>query len=1225
MSSTILGTQFPSPPARPTPPSSEAGSGTNGLGENRSNTLFGGIITNGLSKVNNDNHLPVSPTSPSTRDFSRSAVPHLRRLSTLSGKKDFSDLTDLNIPTITENREDVTGLKGRIRLQKDSSRRNSRTWMDQQRKNIQAYEYLCHIGEAKEWIEACVAEEIEPIVELEESLRNGIVLAKLAKSFEPTVVRRIFTAPKLQFRHSDNINFFFIAIRRVGLPDIFWFELTDLYEKKNIPRKTPQIRNLIGKLEFTEEQLSLTQRGLDASGIIMPSFANVGHALAAELNEFVEEPKETDEEKNRRYWNENLEKIIKCQAYIRAHLARHQFREIYEFYRSAEPFVIRLQAQTRGWIVRSEWNQRKQQLDELEKWAIKFQAHVRGSIARRKFRDRLNYFRENIAKVVKIQSIYRAKKDGDAYRSLTMGSNPPIGTIKNFIHLLNDSDFDFEEEIKIERLRQDVIQRIRTNNQSEKLLNKLDIKIALLVKNRITLDEVIAVANPKKRQQRLSQLQSPGGPFSLKSLDKESRQRLELYQQFFYFLQTKPVYLARLFFIMNKARLPDKTKKMVEGVVLTLFGYAQNAREEFLLLKLFQRSIWEELESVDTLQEFMRGNFMFMKLVVQYNRGAKERKFLRELLGPMVKSVMDDYMDLETDPLMIYRNLVNAEELRSGQTSSRPTDITQTEALNDPETRTVFIHHLQRLRKETEMFLNAIISSLPKIPYGIRYISRELKAALMKKFPNESEDSVMKVVGHLVYYRYLNPAIVAPEGFDVIETVVSPMQRKNLAEISKMLNQISVGRLFTEDNMYLQPLNDYVGYASKRFADFFTDVTKIQDPEVYFDIDEYNDLIQTHKPIIYISPFEVFSMHAMFFEHLEMIIPEKNDALLDILKELGDVPPFDEEYLNNHNSPNTTTNEISLTLTNRLQITDSDLKLMGTDISRLFVETKRYILSIIRVQTGNNLLDILIKPVTPQDEQSFKELLQSDRRKNKRLYSSTDDNDNINITNTSSSLAESSAEHNLTMYNISRMTFSELKKITLQNVLKLEAEGKVSRQNNYQDLLNAIAVDIRNNHRRRVQRERELKQIRQTLSNLEEKRVYLDDQIKSYNDYIEVCMQQLSTKKGKKSRVILPFTRQYFHIRDLQRNGRVPKFGSYKYTAQRLHEKGVLISIDGYSLKQFDKISFTISSDVLGLFSIEAAYMGISVPGGQMELRLEELLQGQFNNVQVESLMDAKL
>jgi len=27
------------------------------------------------------------------------------------------------------------------------------------------------------------------------------------------------------------------------------------------------------------------------------------------------------------------------------------------------------------------------------------------------------------------------------------GKNPPVGTIKNFVHLLNDSNFDFEEEI----------------------------------------------------------------------------------------------------------------------------------------------------------------------------------------------------------------------------------------------------------------------------------------------------------------------------------------------------------------------------------------------------------------------------------------------------------------------------------------------------------------------------------------------------------------------------------------------------------------------------------------------------------------------------------------------------------------------------------------------------------------------------------------------------------
>ncbi|CAG8528063.1 5585_t:CDS:2 [Cetraspora pellucida] len=547
----------------------------------------------------------------------------------------------------------------------------------------------------------------------------------------------------------------------------------------------------------------------------------------------------------------------------------------------------------------------------------------------------------------------------------------------------------------------------------------------------------------------------------------------------------------------------------------------------------------------------------------------------------------DELMDLETDPLKIYRNLINVEELRTGLPSNRPTDITQQDALNDPETRTVFIHHLQRLRKETETFLNAITSSIEKMPFGIRYIAKELKKSLITKFSTESEDSVIRVVGHLIYYRYLNPAIVAPEGFDVIDTVVSPMQRKNLAEISKMLNQISVGKLFTDDNIYLQPLNEYVAYASDRFLKFFKEVTEVGEAESFFGIDEFDDLTKTNKPIIYISPIEVFSMHELLMQRLENIAPQPNDILRQIFHELGDAPPTEED-------PNDAgTKEVSLTLTSRLALeamNDPD-----AEIKHLFVETKRLVLLIMRVQNGENLLDILVKAVTEQDENIYTEICKADKKKKERqpIYGS---------------------------YDITEMKFLDLKKLTLQNILRLEKERKIYRRTNYQELLNAIAVDIRNKHRRRVQRQKELRQLRQTLVNLDEKRVHLDDQIKTYNDHIDVCMQQLTNKKGKKHRLVLPFTRQYFHIRELQKSGKVPRFGSFKYTAQRLREKGVLLSISGYST--FDKISFTISSDEVGIFSIVASFAGIPVPGASMELRLEDLLQSQFNNTQVMSLFD---
>lgn len=70
------------------------------------------------------------------------------------------------------------------------------------------------------WVESCLGEEIPPIVQLEDRLRNGVILARLARVFAPELVPRIFQAEKLQFRHSDNINRFFRFADQCGLPDV---------------------------------------------------------------------------------------------------------------------------------------------------------------------------------------------------------------------------------------------------------------------------------------------------------------------------------------------------------------------------------------------------------------------------------------------------------------------------------------------------------------------------------------------------------------------------------------------------------------------------------------------------------------------------------------------------------------------------------------------------------------------------------------------------------------------------------------------------------------------------------------------------------------------------------------------------------------------------------------------------------------------------------------------
>lgn len=96
------------------------------------------------------------------------------------------------------NTSDVTGIPGRLRLSRDqtpasptapttfpSSRLTRGLWADVQRHLLQAYEYLCHVGEAQQWIEGCLGEELGfGVVEMEEGMRNGVVLARLVRVFK---------------------------------------------------------------------------------------------------------------------------------------------------------------------------------------------------------------------------------------------------------------------------------------------------------------------------------------------------------------------------------------------------------------------------------------------------------------------------------------------------------------------------------------------------------------------------------------------------------------------------------------------------------------------------------------------------------------------------------------------------------------------------------------------------------------------------------------------------------------------------------------------------------------------------------------------------------------------------------------------------------------------------------------------------------------------------------
>uniref|UniRef100_A0A8C8BTI7 IQ motif containing GTPase activating protein 2 n=1 Tax=Otus sunia TaxID=257818 RepID=A0A8C8BTI7_9STRI len=1450
--------------------------------------------------------------------------------------------------------------------------------MDERRRQNIAYEYLCHLEEAKRWMEVCLEEELPPTTELEEGLRNGVYLAKLAKFFAPNVVsgKKIYDVEQtrykrsgLHFRHTDNTVQWLRAMESIGLPKIFYPETTDVYDRKNIPRMiycihalslylfklglAPQIQDLLGKVDFTEEEISNMRKELEKYGIQMPPFSKIGGILASELsvdeaalhaaviaiNEAIEkgiaeqtiatlrnpnamllnvdeelaqdyqnelfeakrrkesnarlkngtiseeerdvyeelltqaeiqgninkinkliavdnintairncDPSKTlvalmkpeaqlpvvhsfaaavyqtelfnlqqqnavnylaydelsiavemlsavvllnqalenkdilntknhlrnpcigfnnlEEENFQRYadtllsikseassqgqdylsWNDiqnfflyiasidqgNPEKTLETLLLPSAKLqdvrpvnARHYqdvlhdakesqdesallwldeiqkgisdannnikeyvflldsnespwiklvMKNRYNYYYNVETeesacvapegvvpktswltgaeiqsivgqvtadynreqlwlanenLIVELQARARGFLVRKNYQERKAYLQNQEPSAIKIQAYWKGFKQRKSYVDRLKVLQGNVAaivkvrshcvlgpeyalslvlvfhcndEIVKIQAFLRANKAREDYRTLIGAENPPLTVLRKFAYLLDQSDLDFQEELEVTRLREEVVTKIRSNQQLEKDLNLMDIKIGLLVKNRITLQDVV-LHNKKLNKKSKSQLEEMVmvDKQGIKGLSKERRKKLEAYQNLFYLLQTNPTYLAKLIFQMPQ----NKSTKFMDTVIFTLYNYASNQREEYLLLKLFKTALEEEIHSkVDQIQDIVTGNPTVIKMVVSFNRGARGQNTLRQLLAPVVKEIMEDKsLIINTSPVDVYKSWVNQLEMQTGEASKLPYDVTTEQALTHTEVVSKLESSIQSLRAVTDKVLMSIFSSLNMMPYGMRYIAKVLKSSLHEKFPDATEDELLKIVGNLLYYRYMNPAIVAPDGFDIIDMTaggqIHPDQRRNLGCVAKVLQHAASNKLFEGESEHLSSMNTYLSLTYQKFRNFFQAACDVPEPEEKFNIDEYSDMVTLSKPVIYISIEEIINTHSLLLEHQDAIATEPNDLLNELLEGLGPVPDV-ESFLGegavDPNDPNreSTLNqlaktEISLSLTSKYELREGE----DQDLKSLMIKTKRLIVDVIRTQPGDTLLEILETPATAQQESEHLKVVE----KRAILDSKTPEK----------------MKHSQRIFEDGQLPIEQKKRKIQRNLRTLEQAGLVSSTTKYQEIINEIAKDIRNQRRYRHHRKAELVKLQQTLNALNSKTAFYEEQINYYNTYIKTCLDNLTRKNSRRS-IKLDGKEEVKGSKKLKQT-------SLKYTAARLHEKGVILEIEDLQANQFKNVLFDITpGEEVGDFEIKAKFLGVEME--KVQLHFQDLLQMQYEGVAVMKMFD---
>ncbi|XP_060611464.2 ras GTPase-activating-like protein IQGAP1 [Anolis sagrei] len=896
-------------------------------------------------------------------------------------------------------------------------------------------------------------------------------------------------------------------------------------------------------------------------------------------------------------WLANENFIVRLQASCRGYLVRKEFNARMHFLKKQAPAITCIQSQWRGYKQRKEYQDRLQYLKAHKDEAVKIQAMTRMHQARKRYRDRLQYFRDHINDIVKIQAFIRANKARDDYKTLINAVDPPMAVVRKFVHLLDQSDQDFQEELDLMKLREEVVTLIRANQQLENDLNLMDIKIGLLVQNKITLQDVVSHSKKltKKNKEQLSDMmmlnKQRGG---LKALSKEKREKLEAYQHLFYLLQTNPTYLAKLIFQMPQ----NKSTKFMDSVIFTLYNYASNQREEYLLLRLFQTALQEEIKSkVDQLHEIVTGNPTVIKMVVSFNRGARGQNALRQMLAPAVKEIMEDKsLNIKTDPVDIYKAWVNQMESQTGEASKLPYDVTPEQALSHEEVQTRLDISLRNMRSVTDKFLLAIISSLEKIPYGMRFIAKVLKDSLHEKFPDASEDELLKIVGNLLYYRYMNPAIVAPDAFDIIDMSAGGQlttdQRRNLGSIAKMLQHAASNKMFLGDNAHLSIINEYLSQSYQKFRRFFQAACEVPELQDKFNVDEYSDLVTLTKPVIYISIGEIINTHTLLLDHQDAIAPEHNDPIHELLDDLGEVPTIESligEGSGGVNDPGKdmlAKTEVSLTLTNKFDVPEDENAEM--DAKTILLNTKRLIVDVIRFQPGETLAEILEVPASREQEAEHQRAMQRRAIRDAR-------------TPDKMKTPQAAKED-------SNLSLQEKKEKIRSGLKKLVELGLAKPQNGYQDLINDVAKDIRNQRRYRQRRKAELVKLQQTHNALNSKATFYEEQVDYYKSYIKTCLDNLASK-GKVSK------------KPREMKGKKSKKISLKYTAARLHEKGVLLEIEDLQSSQFKNVIFEIApTEEVGDFEVKAKFMGV-----QMEtfmLHYQDLLQLQYEGVAVMKLFD---
>lgn len=321
---------------------------------------------------------------------------------------------------------------------------------------------------------------------------------------------------------------------------------------------------------------------------------------------------------------------------------------------------------------------------------------------------------------------------------------------------------------------------------------------------------------------------------------------------------------------------------LLQTVMFTIYGNQYEQREEHLLLTMFQSVLTYQFEHTTDYSSLLRANTPASRMMTTYTRRGPGQTYLKTILAERINSLIElKDLDLEINPLRVYQRIIDQCET-DGESfpEGMHKGVTAEEAAENPTVQKMIEPRVQMLHEIANSFLDTIVRGLEEIPYGIRWICKQIRSLSRRKYPEAQDHTICTLIGGFFFLRFINPAIISPISYMLIDSAPDDCPKRTLTYVAKMLQNLANKPSYSKEP-YMMKLQPFLQENQERIRRFLLDICEV--PDFYESLEMDNYVALSKKDIeLQITLNEVYSTHELIQKHAEelvsILLPSKNCA-----------------------------------------------------------------------------------------------------------------------------------------------------------------------------------------------------------------------------------------------------------------------------------------------------------------------------------------------------------